>query len=91
MTHVKAELHCWQESMETKTELLSTQALEISPSTKVAEMHSLLASKLGWPAVDGLERYAIISLCISPFSVRLLLPMSSLNRLRFCMLMPQPI
>ena len=45
-----------QESMETKTEKLSDLALEISPSAKVADLHSMLSGKLEWPSTEGLER-----------------------------------
>ena len=42
--------------METKTELLSDITMDISQSAKVADLHVLLAAKLGWPATAGLER-----------------------------------
>ena len=45
-----------QESMETKTEKLSDLALDISPSARVADLHNMLSSKLGWPSTEGLER-----------------------------------
>ena len=49
--------------METKTEKLSDLALEISPTTKIAELHSILSGKLGWPSTDGLERCGLYVLC----------------------------
>lgn len=73
----KAGLVCGQESIDTKTELLSTQALEISPSLKVAEMHTLLAKQLGWPAVDGLDRYTKVDKIMHfPSALSFLLPSS---------------
>ena len=47
-----------QESMETKTEILSDVTVEASCSTTIAEIQKMLQEKLAWANPDTLERCA---------------------------------
>lgn len=49
--------------METKTEALSDVLLDISQTAKVADMHAMLAQKLGWPETEGLQRLSSPCAC----------------------------
>lgn len=45
-----------QEAMETKTEVLEELQLEVSPSTKVSDIHEEVRKRLQWEQPADLER-----------------------------------